>query len=84
MLVSEQIRAARAVLNWTAKELADESDVSLATIQRMETSDVKTKTRGTDNALGKNLNAVQKALEKAGIVFISADSQGGVGVRLRK
>jgi len=36
ILTSGQIRAARALLRWTAKELGERSGVSLPTIQRLE------------------------------------------------
>ncbi len=36
MLTSDQIRAARALLRWSARELAARSSVHLTTIQRME------------------------------------------------
>jgi len=78
MLVSEQIKAARSLLDWTAKDLANKSGISLATIQRMESPG------GTDNALGKNLSSVQAVLEKGGVIFIMTDNIGGPGVRLKK
>ncbi len=36
MLTADQIRAARAMLRWSARELAVHSSVHLTTIQRME------------------------------------------------
>jgi hypothetical protein len=38
---------------------------------------------GVPSASGKNLAAVQRALESAGVVFISANG-GGAGVRLAR
>ena len=76
MLHAQQIRAARAMLRWTAKELAEKAGVSLITIQRMESAE------GVPGGLAKNLAAVQRALEEAGIVFLAADGSGGPGVRL--
>ena len=76
MITSSQIRAARALLRWPAKRLSQESGVSLPTIQRMEASD------GTPKGLSRNLEAVQHALEKSGIVFVPING-GGVGVRFR-
>lgn len=78
MLTGMQIRAARTMLKWKAKDLAEESGVSWATIQRMETVD------GTPPGLASNIEKVQSALESAGILFIPADDQAGPGVRLRK
>jgi len=78
MINQEQIRAARAMLKWTSKDLAEKANLSLPTIQRMEGK------KGTGSSLGKNLIAVQKALEKAGIIFIAADDNNGAGVRFKK
>jgi transcriptional regulator with XRE-family HTH domain len=77
MIISEQIRAARAMLKLTAKELADKAGLSLPTVQRMESDG------GIESAKGKSLLAIQHALEDAGIVFIQADERFGAGVRLK-
>lgn len=77
MITSEQIRAARAMLKWTAKGLATQAGLSLPTIQRMEGDG------GIESATGKSLIAVQQALEKAGIQFIP-ENGGGAGVRLKR
>lgn len=77
MIAPEQIRAARGMLKWSARKLAEETGISLPTVQRME------RDGGLDNTLNKNVVAVQKALEKAGIEFLP-ENGGGVGVRLRK
>ena len=78
MITSEQLRGARALLRWSAKQLAQESGVSWTTIQRMEASS------GVPPGLTKNLVTIQKALEAAGIIFIDEDEHGGPGVRLAK
>ena len=64
MIVSQQIRAARAALRWSAQKLADESGLSLATIQRMEAGE------GVPTGLASNVQEVQSALQRAGIEFI--------------
>ncbi|MCE3232436.1 MAG: hypothetical protein K0R98_693 [Rickettsiaceae bacterium] len=51
------------MLRWKAKDLADNSGVSWATIQRMETED------GTPNTLAKNVILIKNTLENAGIEF---------------
>ena len=76
MITSNQIRAARALLRWSAKRLSQESEVSPPTIQRMEASD------GVPKGLSRNLEAVQRTLEQAGVMFVS-NNGGGVGVRFR-
>ncbi len=77
MLTSDQIRAARALLRWSAQKLADESGVSWKTIQRMEAS------KGVPSATARNIEKIQKTLEAAGVIFIDEDDEGP-GVRLRK
>ncbi len=76
MLTSGQIRAARALLRWSAQRLADESGVSWKTIQRMEVVD------GVPSATAKNLKKIQDTLANAGVIFIDADEEGP-GVRLK-
>ena len=77
MITAEQIRGARGILKWSARELAEKTALSLPTIQRME------RDGGIDSTLSRNVMAVQKALENGGIEFIP-ENGGGVGVRLRK
>ena len=77
MIVASQIRAARALLRWSAHELAAESGVSWTTIQRMEASN------GVPSATARNIEKIQKTLEAAGIIFIGENDEGP-GVRLRK
>src|ERR1043165_2653269 len=74
---SAQIRAARALLHWSAQDLANQSWVSLRTIRRAELTDGDT-TMTNANAL-----AIRRALEAGGVEFID-ENGGGAGVRLRK
>ncbi len=76
MMTAGQIRAARALLRWSAAELAAMSGLSERTLQRMEA------TEGIPAGLSRNLELVQKTLEGAGIIFIDSDELGP-GVRLR-
>jgi ribosome-binding protein aMBF1 (putative translation factor) len=76
-LTSAQIRAARALLRWSADELARETTVGVTTIRRAELSECET-SMTTANDL-----AVRRALESAGVEFID-ENGGGPGVRLRK
>lgn len=73
MVTSAQIRAARGLLNWTVRDLADRSGVHRNTITRLETE---------STGVGHAAAAVQRALEAAGVVFID-DGRDGPGVRLR-
>jgi transcriptional regulator with XRE-family HTH domain len=75
-MTSEQVRAARMLLRWEQKDLAEASKVSLPTIKRLETR------LGTMQANEATLAALQSALEVAGIEFI-AENGGGAGVRLK-
>ncbi len=63
MLTSHQIRAARALLRWSARQLAQKSGVHVTTVQRM--------LRGNGPAGGtvKTPTKIQNALEDAGTEF---------------
>ena len=75
-LTSAQIRAARALIRWSAEQLAKETAVGVTTIRRAELTASETKlTRVNDQA-------IRRVLEAAGVEFIDADG-GGPGVRLR-
>ena len=76
-ITGAQLRAGRALLRWSADELAAKSGVGLATIRRAELIDGETKMTGP------NASAVRTALEVAGIEFLGGDGSGA-GVRLRK
>src|SRR5689334_13926889 len=75
-LTSAQIRAARALLRWSALDLAHYSSVGVATIRRAEIAESET------SMTSPNDFAVRRAFESAGIEFIDANG-GGVGVRFR-
>ena len=62
-LTGYQCRAARAILRWTAQDLADQAGLSLPTIQRIETFD------GDPSASAATLAAVKGALEAQGVKF---------------
>jgi hypothetical protein len=76
-LKSSQLRAARALLRWSADDLARESAVGVTTIRRAELTE-----DDTSMTVANNL-AVRRALELAGVEFID-ENGGGPGVRLRK
>jgi hypothetical protein len=77
-LTSAQIRAARALVRWSAEDLARESNLGVTTIRRAELTEGET-TMTIVNDL-----AARRALEAAGVVFIDEDASLGPGVRLRK
>jgi hypothetical protein len=74
---SSQMRAARALLRWSALDLAAASKVGVATIRRVEVVD------GEIPVTSANEAALRQALEKAGVEFID-ENGSGPGVRLRK
>lgn len=74
MVTSAQIRAARGLLNWTVRDLAERSGVHRNTVTRIENE-------STDG--GYSINAIQKALEDAGVIFVAENGEGP-GVRLKK
>ncbi len=77
MITSGQIRAARALLRWTGKELAESSGVAFSTLMRLEMGD------GVPGVQAKTVGAIQKTFEEAGIEFIGSPDDAP-GVRLRK
>jgi hypothetical protein len=77
-LTSAQIRAARALIRWSAQELANASSVGVTTIRRAELTASETKlTRVNDQA-------IRRTLEAAGVEFIDAKGDEGPGVRMRQ
>ena len=76
MISTEQIRAARALLRWTAQKLADVSGVGVATIRRIELMD------GVPSGQVRTIEALCAALEDAGVEFIGSPNDRP-GVRLR-
>lgn len=80
MLTAAQIRAARALLDWSQKQLAETSKLSVPTVKRMESA------MGPERSTAANVEAVRRALEVAGVVFLEPKSNkdGGAGVRLKK
>jgi transcriptional regulator with XRE-family HTH domain len=74
---TRQIKAARALLDWSQHELAERSAVSLPTVKRLESAE------GEFGGRPETRVAVISALQKAGIDFIFEDD-GETGVRLLK
>jgi len=70
MVTPREIRAARAFLGWTRQQLADRAIVALNTVIRLE--------QGVVDSRSSTLDAVRKAIEGAGIEFLSrrGDSEG--------
>lgn len=76
-----QVKAARALLDWSQKELADASGVSEPTIKRLEAADA-------ESSLGGRAETAQRIVDcliRAGAEFIDGTytGDGGQGVRLK-
>ena len=79
MITSCQIRAARALINWSARELADKSGMGVATIRRMELAE------GVPSSNAQNLELIKKTLETLGVEFIGApEDRPGVRLNITK
>lgn len=70
MISREQIKAGRAMLDWSQKELAEHSGVSEATVKLIETARI--------NSTPETRQTIQDALEKGGLEFLPQN-----GVRMR-
>lgn len=80
MITAAQLRAARALLGIDQRRLAEQSGVSLPTIQRMEASE------GNVRGVVDTLTKVVEALDRLGVELIgegAASREGGRGVRLK-
>ena len=76
MITSDQIRAARALLRWSGKDLAERTGLGFSTLMRLEVLE------GVPSAQAKTLEAIQKTFEEAGVEFIGSPDSGA-GVRWR-
>jgi transcriptional regulator with XRE-family HTH domain len=77
-MTSAQMRAARAMLDWTQPQLAEAAGVSVETIKRLERLEGEvTATRVA------TIDAIEKALIKAGVEFTNGD-EPGVKLRAKK
>lgn len=76
-VTGSQLRAARALVRWSVRDLAESSRIAVATITHAEAED------GPDSVMAADARALRRALERAGVEFI-AENRGGVGVRFAK
>jgi transcriptional regulator with XRE-family HTH domain len=78
MISGKQIRAARGLLGWKQRELAAAASLSEVSIKNAE--------RGVVDSRGSTLNAIQRAFDRAGVVFLDTGDtrNGGPGVRLKE
>ena len=75
MITSAQIRAARALLDWSRAQLSKEAGVGISALMRFESAE------GIPAGNIKTFESLQKAFEKAGVQFIGAPDDNP-GVRL--
>ena len=74
MVTPREVRAARAFLGWTRQQLADRAIVALNTVIRLE--------QGIVDSRSSTLDSVRRALEAAGIEFLSL-REDSEGIRVR-
>ena len=73
MITSEQIRAGRALIKWSAEDLAEAAGVGVATIRRFES------VAGVPSGQMRVIELIKITLQDAGIEFIgSPDDRPGV------
>ncbi|MCP4933205.1 MAG: helix-turn-helix transcriptional regulator [bacterium] len=75
MITPDQCRAARALLRWTQEHLANEAAIGLSTVEDFEAH--------RRQPIQRNLQAIEKTLQVAGVIFIPKNG-GGPGVRLAR
>jgi predicted transcriptional regulator len=75
MVTPRQIRAARALLGWSQQQLADRAIISVNALARLET--------GKADSRASTIQAIERALTKAGIEFLPKGDRGE-GVRMRR
>lgn len=66
------------LLDISQAQLADLAEVGIATVKRIEAA------RGEITGTASTHWKIQSALEAAGVIFLPADQDGGMGVRLKK
>ncbi len=71
-----QLRAARGLLNWSVSELCERTGLAMNTVRKAENV---TQYRSLYRP---NAELLKATLEEAGVAFIDAGSEMGVGVRL--
>ena len=74
MITSAQIRAARALLDWSRENLSKKSGVGISALMRLESAE------NVPAGNIKTFSAVRQAFENAGIEFIGTP-ENGAGVR---
>jgi transcriptional regulator with XRE-family HTH domain len=74
VVVPAQIRAGRALLEWSQEQLAKEAEVGLSTVR-----DTESEKRAADTGA---VASIRRALENGGVVFTPGSPDAGPGIRL--
>ena len=74
MITSGQIKAARGLIGWTARQLAEKAAIGFSTLIRLESEE------GVPSSHVKTLGSIKTAFEDAGVEFIGSP-ENGAGVR---
>ena len=77
MIIGPQIRAARALLNWSADDLANFVGATRQTILRLEQA------AGVPSTKLQTMSSIIAAFEEAGVEFIGSPDKGA-GVRFKQ
>jgi len=76
LITTSQIRAARALIRWSANDLSNKAGIGISTIKRLEVMN------GVPAINISTMVAIQMALEAAGVEFIgSPDDRPGVRLK---
>lgn len=78
MIIREQLRAARGLLNWSQRELAAAAGLTLDQVKNIES--------GRLDPRASMLAAIEEAFRQNGVIFLDRDDvrPGGPGVRLAR
>ena len=74
VITPAQFRAARALLNWSQKELARQASVGIGSVR-----DVESERRPPETGV---VGAIRRALQNGGVQFVPGAADAGPGVRL--
>ncbi len=74
VIIAAQIRAGRALLEWSQERLAKEAQVGISSVR-----DIESQKRAAETGA---VNAIRQALENGGVEFVSGTKETGPGVRL--
>lgn len=74
LIIPAQIRAGRALLDWSQAQLAEAAGLGLSTVKAFESG-----RPGKEFLMAR---AMREALERGGVMFVNGDDEDGPGVRL--